>query len=71
MSQQEILKKTYITIADVYALLPVGKNYSSKIFRDIEAELKEKGIPTFKTRPRVIPTEYLLKRYPELKKGQK
>ena len=68
---QEILNKTYITIADVYAVLPIGKNYASKVFRELEAELHNRGIPTFNTRPRVIPTEIFLERFPELKKGQK
>lgn len=71
LSQSEILSKTYITISDIYALLPIGKNYASKIFREIEEELKEKGIPLLNTRPRVIPTEYLIKRFQELKKVKK
>lgn len=71
LSQSEILSKTYITIADIYNLLPIGKNYASKIFREIEDELKEKGIPLLVTRPRVIPTEYLIKHFPELKKVKK
>lgn len=70
MTQQEILNKPYITIADVYALLPIGKNYASKIFREIELELHEQGIPTFNTRPRVIPTEIFLEKFPQLK-GQR
>lgn len=66
--QIAILEKTYITKEDVYKVLPIGKNYSSKIFNEIEQELKEMGVSLFNTRPRVIPTEYLLKKYPNLKK---
>ena len=69
--QKKILDEAYITIEDIYKLLPIGKNYASKIFRDIEQELKDKGYPMFNTRPRVIPTEFLVKRYPELKKIKK
>jgi len=69
--QKEILNKTFITIDDVYNLLPIGKNYSAKIFKDIEAEMKQKDIPCFITRPRVIPTEMLLSRFPQLEKIRK
>lgn len=69
--QKEILNQTYLTITDVYELLPIGKNYASKIFRDIEAEMKQKEIPLFITRPRVVPTEFIIRRFPELKKIRK
>lgn len=70
-TQIAILQQTYITIDDIYHCLPIGKNYASRLFREIEAELQEKGIILLNTRPRVIPTEYLIKRYPELKKIKK
>lgn len=71
LDQLSILNKAYITINDIYKVLPIGKNYASKIFREIEDELREKGKPLFITRPRVVPTEYLVKRFPELKKLKK
>lgn len=66
--QQEILKKTFITIDDCYKVLPVGKNRAAKIFREIEEDCKTKNIPLFITRPRVIPAEMLIKKYPALKR---
>lgn len=66
--QREILLQTFITIQDVYKILPVGKNRAAKIFREIEEECKAKNIPLFITRPRVIPTEMLIKKYPQLKR---
>jgi hypothetical protein len=69
--QKEILNKTFITIDDVYNVLPIGKNYSAKIFKDIEAEMKRKEIPCFITRPRVIPTDMLIARFPQLEKLRK
>lgn len=69
--QKEILNKTYITMDDVYNLLPIGKNYSAKIFKEIEADMKKKEIPCFITRPRVIPTEMLIDKFPQLNKIRK
>lgn len=69
--QREILRKSFITIDDIYNLLPIGKNYSARIFKEIEAEMKEKEIPMFITRPRVVPTEMLIDRFPQYLKGIK
>lgn len=69
--QKLILSKAYITMEDIYKLLPIGKNYAAEIFHNIENELSEKGIPRFQTRPRVIPTDYLIKAFPELRKVRK
>ena len=66
--QREILSKTFITINDCYKILPVGKNRAAKIFREIEEDCKKKEIPLFITRPRVIPAEMLIKKYPTLKR---
>lgn len=60
--EKEILSKTYLTMADVYKLLPIGKNQSDKLFRQIEAKAKADGKKLFITRPRVIPT-YLFVEY--------
>lgn len=59
--QKDILSKTYLTIADIYELLPIGKNQSSKIFHQIEQEVLDDGKKLFTTRPKVIPTSYYLK----------
>lgn len=69
--KQEILSKTFLTIDDLYKVLPVGKNQAARIFKDIEKECKRKEIPLFITRPRIIPTEMLLEKYPILKRGLK
>lgn len=65
-TQLEIIQKFYITAYDIYALLPIGHNKAREIFNEIEQELKEKGVPLFKTRPRYIPIEYLIEKYPSL-----
>lgn len=69
--QREIVAKTFLTIEDLYKLLPVGKNRSAKIFKEIEDDCKRKEIPLFISRPRVIPTEMLLDKYPMLKRLRK
>ena len=69
--KQEILSKTFLTIDDLYKVLPVGKNQAARIFKDIEKECKRKEIPLFITRPRIIPAEMLLEKYPILKRGLK
>ena len=61
--RDKILKQPYITSDDVYKVLPVGKNQSSKIFNDLYDELARKGIPLFATRPRAIPTRYFKEKY--------
>lgn len=67
--RDEILKKTYITTKDIHHVLPVGINYAAQIFSELEADAKNDGVNLLSTRPRVIPIDYLFKRYPELKKG--
>lgn len=62
--QKEILSKSYLTMADIYELLPIGRNQSNELFHQIEEEVKEDGKKLFITRPRVIPTSYY-KRYME------
>lgn len=70
-TNEDIMSKTFLTMQDLYELLPVGKNQASKIFRSIEEDCKKKEIPLFITRPRVIPAEMLFEKYPYLKRGKK
>ena len=69
LERDEILKQPYITSNDVYKVLPVGKNQSSRMFNDLYLELQDKGIPLFQTRPRAIPTKYFKDKYLSNKKG--
>ena len=61
--RNEILNKPYMTINDLYQVLPVGKNQSKKLFSQLEEKLKKDGIKLFKTTPRVIPTKYVKQEY--------
>ena len=65
--RDEILHRSYITAKDIYNVLPIGINYAARIFNELEAEAKADGIALLATKPRVLPIEYLLRRYPELK----
>lgn len=67
-ARNEILAKPYMTAQDIYKVLPIGMNQCKKIFKTLEEELKEDGIPLFNTRPRVIPTEYFMQKYERRKK---
>lgn len=56
--RKEILSKEYLTMSDLYELLPIGRNQSDKLFHQIEKEITNEGKKLFITRPRVIPTKY-------------
>ena len=61
--QNTIKQKPYLTINDIYEYLPIGKNQASKIFHEIEEEMKLDGTPNFITRPKVISARYFFKKY--------
>ena len=42
-------------------MLPIGKNQTSTLFRQIEVQFKEDGFKQFITRPRCLPKEYVIK----------
>ena len=61
--RDSILRNPYMTANDVYKVLPVGKNQATKMFNDLYAELEEKGVKLFQSRPRTIPTREFKRRY--------
>lgn len=42
-------------------MLPIGKNQTSALFRQIEERFKADGNKQFTTRPRVLPKDYVIK----------
>lgn len=64
---KKILSQPYITMDDLYKVLPVGRKQSDHIFSDLEKKLGDEGVELYVTRPRIIPTESL-KRYLKEKK---
>ena len=50
----------FITIKELYEMLPIGKNQASNLFRDIETKFKEDGYKQFITRPRCLPKKYVM-----------
>lgn len=61
--RDEILKRPYISAADVYKVLPVGRNQAYQMFKELYDELESKGVMLFKTLPRVVPTKYFKEKY--------
>ena len=61
--RNEILNKPYMTMNDLYEVLPVGRQQSNKLFKQLEKKLKDEGIKLFVTTPRVIPTKYVKQEY--------
>lgn len=61
--QNNIKKKPYLTIQDIYEYLPIGIKQASKIFHEIEKEMEADGTPNFITRPRVVSARYFFARY--------
>lgn len=54
-------KENYLSMKDLYNLLPIGKNQSDKLFKTIEQSLVDEGYTLFITRPRVLPKDYVMK----------
>lgn len=61
--QNNIKQKPYLTINDIYEYLPIGKNQASKIFHEIEEDMKQAGAKNFVTRPKVVSAKYFFAKY--------
>lgn len=60
----DILKESYVSYREVAKLYPITENAAKKIVRDIYRGLKEKNVPVFNTRPKIIPLDTLLEKHP-------
>lgn len=64
ISLEQIISKNYLTVNDIYQILPVGKNRAQQIFNDMYKELVDEHYPLSNmSRNRTIPTKRFLKRY--------
>ena len=61
-SQAEIIQKPYLSIQDIRGLVPIGYQQARKIITEVRDEMEKKGIPTFRTKQLLAPTDEVLKR---------
>lgn len=61
-SRAEIIQKPYLSIQDIRGLVPIGYQQARKIMTEIRNDLEKRGIPTFKTKQLLAPTDDVLKR---------
>ncbi len=79
--QLDILSKSYISCEDICNLVPIGTKQAYKLIKEIEQDMRNKNIPCFFTRPKLVPTKFVveklqidikyIKQLSKLQKGKK
>ncbi len=54
-------EKLYLTVDDIYKLLPVGKDQARKIAKELQEKAKEKGYFIPDTHKFLVPTKFFKK----------
>lgn len=59
----EVLKKTYITVKDIMKIMPISYTKALSYVNDIQQEMKEKNILVPETKEKVILTKLFKKKF--------
>ena len=59
----EVISKPYIDYKGIMVLVPIGEKAAQKVMRLIQEVMIENGEPVISSRPRLVPTEYVLKEF--------
>lgn len=61
-TQAELLDKAYLTCSELTQLVPIGRKNAYELMREIEQEMERENIPCFITRPRLVPTTFVVEK---------
>lgn len=59
----KVISKPYIDYKGIMTLVPIGEKAAQQIMKIIQEMMVENGEPIISSRPRLVPTEYVLKEF--------
>ncbi len=62
LEMEQVISKPYLTTSEVMVLAPINSKKAYEITQQIQEEMIERGELIISDRPRLVPTEYVLRK---------